>query len=122
MNRRHRDPAKEHRWRQILRDWKVSGKSRNQFCRERGLSTNTFDYWRREIAQRDAEPAPASIPTPTPVKSPSAPATPVLLPVRIVATAPLEIQLTGGRSISVPSGFDPKHLRAVLDVLEAPPC
>jgi hypothetical protein len=120
MNRRHRDPAKEHRWRQILRDWNASGKSRNQFCRERGLSTHTFDYWRREIAQRDAERAPA--PTSTPVKSPPAPATPILLPVRIVATAPLEIKLTGGRSIAVPSGFDPKHLRAVLEVLEARPC
>jgi hypothetical protein len=117
MNQRHRrDPAKEQRWRQILRDWNASGKSRNQFCRLRGLSTNTFDYWRREIAQRDAERAPH----PTPVQSPPAP--PALIPIRIVTTAALEIRLAGGRSIAVPSGFDPNHLRAVLEVLEAPPC
>jgi len=120
MNRRHRDPAKEQRWRQILRDWKASGKSRNQFCRECALSTNTFDYWRREIAQRDAERRPAPTPTSPPVKSPPAPA--AFIPVRIVAIEPLEIRLADGRCIAVPSGFDPNHLRAVLDVLEAPPC
>jgi hypothetical protein len=121
MNRHHhRDPAKEQRWRQILRDWKASGKSRKQFCRDRGLSTNTFDYWRRAIARRDAQRAPA--PSPTPAKSPPAPAPPALIPVRIVATALLEIRLGGGRSVAVPAGFDPNHLRAVLEVLEARPC
>jgi transposase len=122
MHRRsQRDPAKEPFWRQAFQDWQASGKTRNPFCADRGLSRHAFDYWRSEIAKRDTESTrpttpPASTPTPLPT------AKPVLMPLRIVSATPLEIRLADGRSVLVPAGFDPKHLQAVLAVLEHKPC
>jgi hypothetical protein len=115
---RGRDAAKEAGWRKIVLDWLESGKSRKQFCRERQLSIYTFDYWRGQLLRRDrqakadhtaAETKTSSKPNVKPVG---------LVPVRIIASEPLEIRLPRGRSIAVPLGFDPKQLRAVLDLLE----
>lgn len=115
-----RDPAKEQFWRQAFHDWKASGKTRNQFCADRGLSRHAFDYWRSEIAKRDTEsPRPTTPPEPTP--QPVVPQ-PRFLPLRIGSATPLEIRLADGRSVLVPVGFDPKHLQAVLAVLESKPC
>jgi hypothetical protein len=114
-----RDPAKEQFWRQVFHDWKASGQPRKQFCSERGLSCHAFDYWRQQIVQRDAKATPATPPEPRPQ---STAAKPLLMPVRLVTATPLEIRFPDGRSILVPEGFDPKHLRAVLQALEAKAC
>ncbi len=45
-----RDPAKERRWRRVVRDWQASGLSVRQFCRRQGLSEPSFYAWRRELA------------------------------------------------------------------------
>lgn len=82
-----RDPAKEQFWRQTFHDWKASGQTRKQFCSERGLSRHAFDYWRQEIAKRDAQMNP-SMTSPEP-KPPTA--KPLLMPVRLVSAAPLEV-------------------------------
>ena len=110
-----RNPVKEQRWRQLLQDWKTSGLSRSQFCRTRQLSVNTFDFWRKELARRDAAPASPSLP-------PAPPARPVLLPITITSSAPLKIHLLNGTRITVPPGFDLQHLQAVLQILEGKSC
>ena len=43
-----RDPLQEQRWRRLLQDWKTSGLSRSQFCRNRQLSVNTLRFARVE--------------------------------------------------------------------------
>ena len=111
----HRDPAKEQRGRPILRDWNASGKTRAAFCRARQLSVNTFDFGRREIGKRDRPSAARTRPAAPSVK-------PVLLPITITSSAPLTIQLTNGTRITVPGGFNPQHLQAVLPILEGKPC
>ena len=122
MNRRtYRDPAKEPFWRQIFRDWKASGKTRKLFCQQQNLRLSTFDYWRAEIARRDASSNRPSSASPSPQPKPLAPS-PILVPVRVVVNSPLEVQLANGTRISVPPGFDPKHLQAVLQVLEGKSC
>ncbi len=113
--RRLRDPLKEQRWRQLIADWKTSGLSRAAFCRSRQLSVNTFDFWRRELVKRDAPSASRTLPTAPPAK-------PVLLPITITAPASLEIYLHSGTRITVPAGVDPKHLQAVLQLLEGKSC
>ena len=35
---------------------------------------------------------------------------------------PLELVLASGRCLRIPPGFDPAALRALLDLLEGPPC
>ncbi len=50
-----RDVKKEGFWRNKLEQWKESGKSQSQFCREEGLNPNTFSSWKRVIPEREAE-------------------------------------------------------------------
>jgi transposase len=117
MNRSNQpDLAKEQFWRQTFRDWKASGQTRKQFCAQRGLSPHTFDYWRQVLTKRDAQ---GPLPSPTP---PSLPNKPLLVPVKVVLSASLEVKLPNGSSILVPAGFDPKHLKQLLEVLEQPEC
>lgn len=52
-----RDSGKEEFWRDILKQFGKSKKSQAAFCRERGLSENTFSYWKSVISGRDAEAA-----------------------------------------------------------------
>lgn len=110
-----RNPVKEQRWQQLIADWKTSGQSRAAFCRARQLSVNTFDFWRRELTRRDAA-------TASPTLSPAPPGKSVLLPITITTAAPLEIQLASGTRITVPPGFDLRHLQAVLQILEGKSC
>jgi hypothetical protein len=52
-----RDLIKERFWRKVLERFVASGKSRNKFCAEEGLSTDLFVYWSKVIPERDAEAA-----------------------------------------------------------------
>lgn len=47
-----RDRAKERSWRRHVRAQQVSGQSVPGYCRERGLSSAGFYWWRRELARR----------------------------------------------------------------------
>ena len=50
-----RDRGKERFWRRVVRQWRASGLSIRDFCREEGLPEGNFYAWRRILAQRDAE-------------------------------------------------------------------
>jgi hypothetical protein len=108
--------------------------TRNAFCQSRSLSLPSFDFWRREIAKRDAEnqaisatrteSQPANSHSNSTSSKPSTRnhSKPILLPVQIISTPTLEVRLTNGRIISVPPGFDPTHLQMLLTVLETQSC
>ena len=53
--RRARDPKKEARWHKIVAAERRSGQTVRQHCQETGLSESAFWFWRRELAQRDAD-------------------------------------------------------------------
>src|SRR5258708_26210110 len=50
-----RDPAKERYWRGLLRLWRQSGLTGQDFCVEHRVSQASFYAWRLEIARRDRE-------------------------------------------------------------------
>jgi hypothetical protein len=148
-----RSPAKEAAWREVIREWRASGKTLPTFADERGLSRWTVRSWCTELKKRDAERAPehrASAGAPANLEVPSA-AVVSLVPVRVVKVRPepdggighsraarlpgsrceqenaggagggvIEIVPFGQVRIRVSVDFDPRTLRAVLDVLEAP--
>ncbi len=41
-------------WRELLGRFAASGQSREEFCRERGLSLSSFDRWRRVLGHAGA--------------------------------------------------------------------
>jgi hypothetical protein len=106
---RPRDPGKERLWRSRLRQWRSSGLSVAEFCRQQSLSSANFHAWRRIVAQRDLEWT-------------------AFVPVRVVgrtstgppesASTGLELVLQAGRRLRVGAEFDEATLRRLLSVLE----
>ena len=41
-------------WRALLERFEHSGQSREQFCREQGLTLSSFAHWRRELGKAGA--------------------------------------------------------------------
>ena len=109
--RKSRNGSKERYWREVFRQWDLSGLTRVEFCRRRDLTVTTFDFWRRELRRRDADPAVVSRPV-----------APALVPVTVIGMSAIEVVLRDGRSVRVPAGFDPACLRSVLSVLEGVEC
>jgi hypothetical protein len=105
------DPARERHWRKRLARWKASGLTVREFCDREGVTPTALAHWRKEIAARDARRAATVGPLFVPAGVVPAPTSPAL-----------EVALSGGRVVRVPTGFDTLHLRAVVAALEEPPC
>jgi hypothetical protein len=102
-----RDPHLESRWRDRLARWKRSGQTVRAFCLAQGLNENNFYAWRRELAARDRQAA-------------APPAT--FVPLRVAAPAVLEVVLTTGVIIRVPTGADLATVARLVAALGAQPC
>ena len=102
-----RDPKRERRWRRHLERQAASGLSIRDYCAKHGLHEAAFYFWRREIAQRDAE-APAFVP--------------VTLAAAAAAEPPIDIRLANGQRLRVRPGCDTTLLAAVIAALEGRPC
>lgn len=90
-----RDAAKEKFWRVAFVRHQDSGLSIKEFCARENLNTNTFQYWKKEIANRDEACALKRQPKQ------------VLLPVKVLDAEPLpaefiEIRTADGVTIRVP--------------------
>ena len=113
-----RDAGKERYWRSIMALWRRSRPiTVRDFCAEHGLSEPSFYGWRRVLAQRlvgkrahlrarrQTDPQPAAF-----------------VPLRIVpmpsASADLQIVLSSGDVVRVPSAFDAATLRQLLAILK----
>lgn len=122
-----RDPAREKFWRRTIRRQQRSGLTVRDFCLHEGLKDGAFRWWRQELARRDQQTSVASAGEQVGEPTESAPA---FLSVRVTeldASSPrqsamIEIVLTTGPVVRVPSGFDPSTLGQVLTVLEGRPC
>jgi hypothetical protein len=71
-----------------------------EFCREEGVSAPSFYQWRKRLARQ-----------PHPVEL-----TGGFMPVRLVSSAGIAVQLPGGMQLHVPMS-DPEALRVVIDTL-----
>jgi hypothetical protein len=122
-----RDPAREKFWRQTIRRQQRSGLTLRDFCGREGLKDWTFRWWRQELARRDRQTSAAIRGEQEGEPNEEVPA---FLPVRVVdpeavtprPAPPIEIVLTTGPIVRVPSGFDPSTLGQVLALLDGRPC
>jgi hypothetical protein len=106
-----RDRRKERFWRHAVRQWRKSGLSIRDFCREEGLPEPNFYAWRSTLAKRDAEKV-----TFVPVQVVAEPTTPP--PAGNDETAALELILVSGRRLRVGPGFDAATLQRLLPLVE----
>ena len=100
----------------------ASGQTVAEYARSHGVKAWSLYEWRRRLgAKGAAAPAPSERAPDT-----AAPTRSAFLPVRVSvlqvpaveASQPLEVVLTGGRMVRVPSNFDSAALRRLVSVLE----
>lgn len=101
-------------WAEQLAAWAQSGLSQAEFCRQRELKGGTFAWWKRQLQKRDGGRLTQRRRTATP----PARFVEVRLPVAHSGTA-YEVMLARGRSIRVPSAFDPQVLSQLIATVEA---
>jgi hypothetical protein len=110
------------RWNAIVNDFRRSGLTQADFCRQRNISLASFRY--HFYKPRSSKPAPSD-------NHCTASADHCFLPVTILpdpiqsstASQPhFELILSNGRRIAVAPGFDTQTLRRLIAVVEERPC
>lgn len=110
-----RSKEKEEFWRLVMREFAAFEGTARAFCRNEGITENSFYMWRRELARRDLEDAPndrAELPPLVPVKVVEAAPTPSQLP-----SKPIEIQTPGGTTLRVPEAIPKAYLSELVSAL-----
>jgi transposase len=103
---RRSDPALPALWQQRLLRFERSGLSVSTFCDREGVSTPSFYAWRRRL--RIAPPADSDGPR--------------FLPVRVLASAPVELVLPHGAVLRLTADCDLAFVRSLVDSLGGAPC
>jgi hypothetical protein len=112
-------------WSELMTAWSQSGLSQAEFCRQRGVKLITFGWWKRRL-QQVGGPVPAgSVARDEWSKRrgwPPKAASPRFVEVRLPEVSALpayEVVLMHGRSIRVPSRFDPQALVRLIAAVES---
>ena len=95
---------REQFWQAAVADWRQSGQSVRAFCAGRGLSEPSFYAWRRTLQERARQ-------------RPAARRLPVLVPLRVIAAAVLEVALPTGVVVRVPAGADAAAVATVAQLV-----
>lgn len=97
------------KWRELVSEQSQSGQSVKAFCGERGLRAWQLYEWKKRLRESEAAKF-------VEVQL-AAPAEPERL--AGARSSAIEIRLRKGRSLVVEPGFEARHLRALLAVLES---
>jgi hypothetical protein len=96
-------------WQMAIEAWQASGLSVRQFCRQEGLSEPSFYGWRKQLTH-------PAVPEPDPgTHCPPSPFIQVSLP--SLSGHGLELLLSSGHTLRIPSGVDKPTLTAVFSAL-----
>ena len=93
-------------WREIVARWRSSGRSKEDYARELGVSPITLGWWQWKLA------GDASVPTVTPRFAEVV----VVTPNEPKAAPDLVVEI-GDLRVRVPSGFDAGELRRLVSAL-----
>lgn len=105
-------PADPNRWRRLIAEFEASGLSQKEFASRHGISSSVLSYWRRRLA-REERPKP-ELPSHTAMAFVAL--EPVARPTQ--EPVPLDVNVVGGRTISVWPRFDAAELVRLVRVLE----
>ena len=107
-------------WRQVVFRQQSTPVSLTQFCRQMGITTRKFSYWRQRLREMDAASSGPHVTQSGSLKPASTVArdtTAAFVPVSIIdrsATTALEIELANGCSVRLTGTIDPGLLRAAI--------
>ena len=103
MTQQQRD-KKTWKWQGPVAEQAQRGQSAAAFCRQRNLSAPQFYWWKKQLRESQAARF-----VPVQVAECTTDAT---------GDSRIELRLRNGRSLMIGRGFDPRHLRALLAVVE----
>lgn len=101
-------------WSDLVAAWGQSGLSQAEFCRRRGVNGGTFAWWKRQLPKRSGD-QPGR-------RGRAGKAAGGFVEVRLANSSLLsgyEVVLPRGRSIRVPSQFDPQILSRLITTVES---
>ncbi len=122
--------SRDEYWADLVMEWKASGLSQKEFCRQRGISDRALNNWLYKSPYRERV---ARILAARSQETPHA-ETHRFLPVAVLgedratdapkaSKAPaIEVVLRSGPRIAVTAGFDAETLRRVVEALEVRSC
>ena len=108
-------------WRQTFAASDKSGQTHSDFCRDQGISTGAYFWWKRVLRELDRAPKPRR----SKPRAKGSTFLPVTVREPVAATDPrylLEIALGSDRILRVREGCDPALLERVIQILGALPC
>lgn len=110
------------RWNAILTDFRRSRLTQGDFCRQRNISLASFRY--HFYKPRSSQPASSNGRSPAGMENRFLAVTVLPDPPSLATASPthLELILSNGRRIAIPTGFDPQTLRRLIPVVEEQPC
>ncbi len=100
---------------EVVEGQEASGRTIRAFCKEHDVSEQRFHWWKTKLKKK--------APGYTQAGNASKARKRKLVEVRVretTSSSPLELALSGGRVLRVPTGFDETELKRLLSVLEAP--
>jgi hypothetical protein len=106
-----RDLAREQHWRSLVSEWRASGSSVREFCRQRAVTEPQFYAWRRTLAERDVQTMRRRHAKRKPAK---------FVPVTVLATGAVEVRCPSGHVVTLPS-MDGDTLRQLFVALAKEP-
>jgi hypothetical protein len=98
--------AARDQWRKHIEQWAASGLTAAQYGEKAGVNPRTLTYWKWRLGRERGEGA-----------SPKG-AVATLVEFRAPEDTRMELILSGGRRVRVPTSFDAPALRRLIDVLE----
>ena len=105
-------------WSGMVAAWSRSGLSQAEFCRRQGINGGTFVWWKRQLQQVPGDVANVPKRRGRPPKAASTRFVEVRLP-GMPLSPTYEVVLARGRSIRVPSQFDPETLSRLIAAVES---
>ncbi len=99
-------------WSGLVKSWEGSGLSQAEFCRRRGINGGTFAWWKRQLQRASGEV--------TRRRGRPGEVAGRFVEVRLTgASSAYEVVLARGRSIRLPSQFDPQILSRLIATVES---
>ncbi len=93
-------------WQSHIESWEHRGDTQSDYCRNHGLSSKVFGYWKRKLCSK-REAAVSFVPVSIKRSYPAS----------VNASASLRLDIGNGYGIDVGDGFNPDTLRRLLTTL-----
>jgi hypothetical protein len=95
----------ETQWRELIAAWKASGKTKQTWCRENGVSFESLRRWKKRLGQSDGNPPLVQL---------------LRKPIVLPAETPLRIRVTREGELEITGAISEEIIRSLLRFMREP--